>query len=313
MARLDNRLAGRDRRGFDDGRGALLPTPMPDFSGLIESFQRIPSTTYVTAGGAAMVAFLAGLAVARGVVRQILGMISLGVSVMAGIYVFQHRAEVFGSIGAGMSTDRLLMLSAGAGLLTYFLCRGIAHLLAGLGVLSLLGGLTGWKGGVLSLIPSGFLLWASALLLRLLGSVYGMENAAEVQKQGEKISGRLSAWLHHMSQQVDRSSLGSLAVRMDPFDMRARANLSRLLILWPDGRVWQQIAARGPQTAQALNHSEIIALGKDAKVRQAIERQDFAGLMQLPQIREAAANPELEPFLRGLALEQAMDAIVYQR
>lgn len=286
---------------------------MPDFSGLFESLQRIPSSTYVTAGGAAMVAFLAGLAVARGVVRQILGMISLGLSVMVGIYVFQHRAEVFGSMGAGMSTDRLMVFSAAAGLLTYLLCRGIVHVLAGLGLLSLLGGLTGWKGGLVSLIPSGFLLWAGALLLRLVGGVYGMENAAEAQKQGEKISGRLSAWVHQLSQQVDHSSLGSLAARMDPFDMRARANLARLLILWPDGRVWQQIAARGPQTAQALNHPDIIALGKDAKARQAIERQDFAGLMQLPQVRKAAANPELESFLRGLALEQAMDAIVYQR
>lgn len=286
---------------------------MPDFSGILEALQRIPASTFVTAGGAAVVAFLAGLAVARGVVKQILSMISLGASGMVAVYVFQHRTVVFGTMGAGLSTDRLMLFSAGVGLLAYFICRGLIGVMAGLGLLGLLGSLTGWKGGLASLIPSGFMLWAGTLVLRLVGSVYAVENAAEAQKHGEKISGKLSAWIHQISQQVDQSSLGSIAARMDPFDMRARANLARLLILWPDGRVWQQIAARGPQTAQALNHPEIITLGQDSKVRQAIERQDFAGLMQLPLVKQAAANPELEPFLKGLALDQAMDSIVYKR
>jgi hypothetical protein len=35
--------------------------------------------------------------------------------------------------------------------------------------------------------------------------------------------------------------------------------------------------------------------------------------MQLPQVEKAASNPQLEPFLKGLALEEAMDSIVYQR
>jgi len=294
----------------DPSRLSLNP---PDFSSLLESLQRAPAGTYVTAGGAALVAFLAGMAMARGVMRQILAMINLGISVTAGMYVFQHRAEVFGTLGAGMSSDRLLLLSVAAGLLTYLICRSLVHLLAGFGLLSLLGGLSGWKGGLVSLIPSGFLLWAGALLLRVMGGLFGMENAAEAQQQGEQISGRLTAWIHQISQQVDHSSLGRVASRLDPYDLRARANLARLLILWPDGRVWQELAERGPQTAQALNHPDIVALGRDAKVRQAIERQDFAGLMHLPQVRAAAALPELEPILRDLALEQSMDAIVYQR
>ena len=115
-----------------------------------------------------------------------------------------------------------------------------------------------------------------------------------------------------MAQKIDRTSVGSFVEKLDPYDMRARANLARLLILWPDGRVWQQLASRGQDTANALNHPEIAALGQDPKVRQAIERQDFAGLMQLPQVARAAANPQLEPFLKTLALEEAMDTVVYK-
>ena len=102
---------------------------------------------------------------------------------------------------------------------------------------------------------------------------------------------------------MERSALGSIAEKLDPFDLRATANLSRLLILWPDGTVWRRLAGSDPKVARMLNHPKLVALGRDPKVRQAIDRQDFAGLMQLPQVEEAAQDPELHDFLEGLALE----------
>jgi hypothetical protein len=77
--------------------------------------------------------------------------------------------------------------------------------------------------------------------------------------------------------------------------------------------MWQQLATQSPATAQALNHPRIVELGYDEKVRDAIKDRDFAGLMQMKKVEEAANHPELQPVLGGLALEQAMDAIVYQR
>lgn len=300
-------------RSFHGGGKEPATFDLPNFNGILEQIQKIPSGTLVTAGGAGLIAFLAGLAVARGVVRQIIGMINLGAGISAALYVFQHRSVVLGVTGASLSTDKLLMVAAGAGLLAYFVSKMFMNLLAGLGVLSLLSSFTGWKGGLISLLPSGFLIWAGALLLRLIGNVYGVENAALVQKEGAKVTETLTAWVHQLSQKVDRSTFGAMIEKLDPYDVRATANLSRLLILWPDGRAWQQIASKGPQTAAMLNHPALVALGRDPKVRQAIDLQDFAGLMQLPQVEKAAANPELQPFLTGLALEEAMDTIVYKQ
>ena len=172
--------------------------------------------------------------------------------------------------------------------------------------------MTGWKAGILSLLPSGVFVWLSTTVLRLVGSVYGLENAS-IDQLGRGAKSDLGAWIEEMSQKIDRTSIGKITEQLDPYDVRATANLSRLLILWPDGRVWQQLAARGPETVKVLNHPAIIALGADEKVRQAIGQQDFAGLMQLPQVEGAASNPELAPFFKGLALEKAMDSIVYQR
>lgn len=290
----------------------LAAFSLPDMSGVMENVKSVFSANGMTAGGLVLVAFLAGLAFARGIVQQFLTMASLGLSVLAGLYIFRHRTEIFGAYGSSMSTDTLLFMSGAAALLAFFLVRALINVVAGFGLLAFLGSITGWKAGLLSLLPSGVLVWLSTMVLRLVGSVYGLENAS-IQQSGKGETSSLGAWVQELAQKVDRTSVGSWVERLDPYDMRATANLARLLILWPDGRVWQQIAAKGPDTAKALNHPEIAALGRDAKVRQAIERQDFAGLMQLPQVVKTASNPELEPFLKGLVLEQAMDNIVYQK
>lgn len=290
----------------------LAAFSLPDMSGVMENVKSVFSANGMTAGGLVLVAFLAGLAFARGIVQQFLTMVSLGLSVLAGLYIFRHRTEIFGAYGSSMSTDTLLFMSGAAALLAFFLVRALINIVAGFGLLAFLGSITGWKAGLLSLLPSGVLVWLSTMVLRLVGSVYGLENAS-IQQSGKGETSSLGAWVQELAQKVDRTSVGSWVERLDPYDMRATANLARLLILWPDGRVWQQIAAKGPDTAKALNHPEIAALGRDAKVRQAIERQDFAGLMQLPQVVKTASNPELEPFLKGLVLEQAMDNIVYQK
>jgi hypothetical protein len=289
----------------------FLALNMPELGGTVESVKRAVSSQGMNAWGLAIVAFFVGMAVARGIVSQMLMMINLAIAVMAGLFVFQHRTEVFGAYASTMSTNTLLGTSAAAAVLTYFLVRGVVNFVAGFGLISLLASFTGWKAGLLSLLPSGVLVWLGAMVMRLLGSVYGMENA-EIELAGKGTKSQFGAWIEEMAQKIDRTSVGSLVEKLDPYDMRARANLARLLILWPDGRVWQQLAMRGQTEANALNHPDIIALGGDAKVRQAIEHHDFAGLIQLPQVARAAANPQLEPFLKGLALEEAMDTVVYQ-
>jgi len=287
--------------------------PVPNPNDVLETVQKVPSSLWVTAGGAAFVAFAAGLAFSRGVVRQLVGMFTLAVSVGVSWYVFRHRLEIFGPSASGMSTDRLLMLSAAAGLLTYFLCKAGVYLLTALGFLNVLGGLNGWKGVLLSALPSTFLMWVATMALRLLGSLDGMESAAEVAKKGVDIQSQAQSIWTSLNERLDNSVIGTVVQKFDPYDLKATANLSRLLILWPEGTIWQRLADQNPATARALNHARLLALGSDPMVRKLIERQDFAGLMQLQQVEETAQHPDLEPVLSGLDLDAAMDAIVYQR
>lgn len=290
----------------------LFTVPLPSTaSEVLDTVQKVPSSTWVTWGTIGFMCFAAGIAFVKGVMQQIMRVATLAVSVGAAYYVFRHRGQFFGA--SQMSTDHLLLLCAAAGLLTYFLCKGGFFLLAGFGVMKLTGGAAGWKGMLMSVLPSGALLWIAALVLRLMGNLQGMESAAEMMKKGGELESQAKSWWHSLSQRMDGTPIGKLATKLDPYDLKATANLARLLILWPEGSMWQRLAAQSPAAATALNHPMIVELGYDPAVRKAIETQDFAGLMQMKKVEAAANHPDLAPVLSGLALEQAMDSVVYQR
>lgn len=286
---------------------------MPHPSEVLQYAQTVPSSMWATIAIVGFIAFTAGLAFARGVVKQIVGVASLAVSVWAAWYVFMHRVQIFGATGMTMTTNRLMALSAAAGLLMFFLCKVGTYFLAALGVMRMLGSLTGWKGLIVSIIPSGGLLWLGSMVLRVVGSLYGMENAAEIVKKGGSIESQAKSVFYTLSQKIDNSFIGGLAKRLDPYDIKPTANLARLLILWPEGSMWQRLAAQSPKVANALNHPLIAQLGYDPDVRKAIERKDFAGLMQMPKIEKVANHPDLQPILGGMQLEMAMDSVVYQQ
>ncbi len=279
---------------------------------LLDGLGRVSTGTWTTAGAAALVAFLAGMAFAKGVVQQLMTMASLALAVTVAWFVFSHRGEVFGISAAALGTDRLLLFSAGAGLLAFFVCKGLVALLAAAGLLKMFGGLTGWKGMMVSTIPSAFMLWVGAMILRLVGNLYGLETASAVAREGSRISDQATSLWQQVGESLDRSMIGGIAAKVDPFDMRATANLARLLVLWPDGSVWAALAKDG-KTRAVLNHERIQKLGHDNEVRRCIERKDFAGLIQLRQVAETAAHPDLRPVLNGLALEEAMDQIIYKK
>jgi hypothetical protein len=72
------------------------------------------------------------------------------------------------------------------------------------------------------------------------------------------------------------------------------------------------LAQRDEALARMLNDPAILELGSDAQVRLAIEKHNVAGLMQMRQVAQAAADARLEPLLKTLVLEQAMDEVIYR-
>jgi hypothetical protein len=266
----------------------------------------------MTGGTASLIAFLAGLAFTHGVMKQLTGMVSIAAATGVGMYVFRHRLDVFGTSAAGLGTDRLVLFSAVAAGIAFVLVKIAIRIFAGIGILKLAGSLAGWRGAFISLIPTGFMLWSSATMLRLVGNLYGLETASAMGRQGAKVEQTFGDIVNKARQAIDKSSLGALVTSIDPFAMRPAANLSRLLVVWPEKRLWSQLAAN-PKTAAIFSHPKLRELGNDPVVRQCIEHKDYAGLLQLKQVEAAANSPDLESKLSDPALEEAMDNIVYGR
>jgi len=286
---------------------------MPHPSEVLQYAQKVPHSMWATIAIVGFIAFAAGLAFAKGVMQQIINVVTLAACAWAAWFVFMHRVLIFGAAGMHMTANRMVVASLiGAGVM-FAVCKVGKYFLAAFGLMRLLGGLTGWKGLIVSIIPSGGLLWLGSMALRIVGSLYGMENAAEIVKKGGSIESQAKSVFYSLSQKIDNSIIGGLAKKLDPYDIKPTANLARLLILWPEGTMWQRLAEQSPATANALNHPLIVELGYDPAVRDAIKNKDFAGLMQMPKIEKVANHPDLQPILSGMALEQAMDSVVYRQ
>lgn len=277
-----------------------------------DAFQRVPTSAWVTGGGAAFMAFLAGLAFSNGVLKQLMNMVCVAVGVGVAWYCFRHRGDVYGSAAASMGTDRLVGFSAIAGLIAYGVARIGVGMLSAFGLLRMMGGLAGWKGVALSIIPSGFLLWVAAMSLRLVGNLYGMEGVASVSREGARIQSTFGDLVNQARKMMEGSMVGGLVSSLDPFSMRPTANLARLLIVWPDKKLWPALAAN-PKTGKIYAHPKVAELGYNQAVRTAIEKKDFAGLMQMKEVETVAGYPDLNPLLSDVALEDAMDQIIYGR
>ena len=277
----------------------------------MDMLHRIPMNTWVGGGAAAFVAFLAGMAFARGVVKQLVGMVSLAVGVSVAWFCFRHRIQVFGPTATNMGTDRLLLFSAGIGLMGYGVARVAVHMLGAIGLISL-AGMAGWRGMALSILPSGFLLWVSAMALRLIGNLYGLETASAVAREGTRIENTFGDFAQGIRKSIDHSMFGTLLSTVDPFSMRPTTNLARLLIVWPDQRVWP-LMLQYPKIKKVYSERKMLELGQNPKVQKCIESKDFTGLMQLPEVEQAAAHPDLKVLLSDAELEDAMDTVLYGR
>lgn len=282
------------------------------FEEVAKIFQSIPTNLWVTGGVSALVAYLAALAFANGALKQLMGMVCMACGVSAAWYVFSHRAEVFGTAGTTMANDRLLVFAGGAGLIAYGVARLVLGLFSMLGLLKLLGSFAGWKGALLSTIPSAFLLWSASMALRVVGNAYGVETASKMAHEGQKIQSYFGQAVNQARVAMDRSVLGSIAAKVDPFGMRATANLAKLLMVWPEQRLWTQMV-QNPKIKSIFSHPRILEVGKDAAVRSAIEKKDFAGLIQLPQVGRLAMHQDIEPLLTDASVEETMDKVVYAR
>lgn len=244
---------------------------------------------------ALFVAGMAVLAVARGALRLIRGIVRLAIGFAAGTYVFLKAPEWLGGSVPNPSAALLGGLS--------FLGGAAGHLTSGLVLEKLLGGIEGaqaagqkmsaGKSILLSLLPSGLLMWIGGVVLRLTGSLSGMAQ----MDQGPESAVR--PWLNQARTVLSQGMVGKIFNALDPVTSPEVVRLCEILVTYRDPARWKTIKG-DPALSAVLNHPKFRRLLDDREVKHAVAHSNYARLFTLPEVRAAAQDPDLQQALRSL-------------
>ena len=244
--------------------------------------------------GLGFLGLMALLAIVRGVLRLFRAMITLGLAFAAGTLVFIKGPDLLKGVVETPSGHLLAGMS--------FIAGGIAHLGSGFALNKLLGGLDAaqlagenvskLKAAALSLLPSGFFLWAGGILVRLTGSASGLAHADAAQ-------GGTEPWLAQLRDSISSGVMGRLFNATDPFTTDSATRLCQVLV---DYRVHDRVdqLARDPRYRSLFADPRFRRLINDREVKHAVAFRDFTRLLTLSEVREAAADPALAKILAAL-------------
>lgn len=244
---------------------------------------------------AAFVAGMAVLAVMRGVLRLILGMAKLAIGLAAGTYVFLKAPEWLGSTLPNPSATLLGGLS--------FVAGALGHLGSGAILEKLVGGndsaptagqgMGKGKAVLLSLLPSGAMLWLGGVLLRLTGSLNGMAHL----DLGPEAT--LRPWLAEARNYLSQGAVGNFFNALDPVTSLEVVRLCEILVTYRDPARWKSVKA-DPALRAVLNDPKFRRLLDDREVKHAVAHSNHARLFTLPEVRAAAQDPDLARALRAV-------------
>ena len=152
-------------------------------------------------------------------------------------------------------------------------------------------------GALLSLLPSGFLLWAVASGLRLTGSVDDLAATDATTISQDGTAATLPGFFSRARAAIETSKLGGIFRATDPLASPEDTRLTQFLLIMKDPDAWSQLRNH-PQLAKILSHPDVQRLTRDNDVRKYIAHGDYQQLLTLPALEAAAADPEIAPLLR---------------
>ncbi len=252
--------------------------------------------------GALFVGGMAVLAISRGVLRLIRGVAALAIGLVVGTVVFLQAPTYLAGVVDNPSGKLLAGLSVIGGALGHLGSRfTLGKLLGGLDAAAAAGQtLSKGKAALISLLPSGFLMWAGGIFIRLTGSLSGMEHLDE-GKAGDW------PWLAQARQVLSQGTLGRIFNATDPVTSPETLRLCEILVSYRVDERFQKVR-KDPDFQGIVTHPLFQRLLKDREVRHAVAHSNYARLLTLPEIRAAVADPTLARELRALPEERIVRA-----
>jgi hypothetical protein len=242
----------------------------------------------------AVVGVMALLAVMRGVLRLIRTMVALAIGFVAGTVIFLHAPEWFQGIAQDLSGKWTAVISLIGG--------AIGHLGSSFALNRVLGGIdTPQAAGqhipkgraiLLSLLPSGLMIWIGGVVIRLAGSLSGMAHADHRDSPDWD-------WLARAQAALSRGAVGRFFNLTDPLTSPEHVRLCEILVAYRESGRWQTVRHDAGLEA-VVRHPKFRRLLEDRDVRRAVAFSNYPRLLTLREVREAVHDSTLALALRSV-------------
>lgn len=275
----------------------------PDISTMPSSLSDLFSVEHLlhTSGGGILLVFML-FAFARGIARQLLGMVCLAVGFVAGYLAFKNAPEYLDRWLGIRHPNAAIISSIIVG---FAVSRVAKRLLNGMVIPGAgapdSGGMRVRSAG-LSLIPACFLLWVAGMGIRWTGALAQMKFIDEGIRDEKQSLPQSSPLFARLQQSISSGWVGNLYNRTDPISSTEASALCSLLLIQRDAESWQRLH-QDPNAAVILSHPAVKRLKDDKDWRQPASFKNYAALITLPDLAAALKDPVLVENLQHIDVE----------
>lgn len=279
---------------------------------MLAETETFPSTEHALALlAASFVIFLAFRAWTHGALKMFWAVVGMSLGAAAGVLCFQHANSLLP--GEELSTNLVAMLSVFVALVAYLIFRQLAK-----SVLQKLfnadGPLSGWaegfRGALLSLIPSLFTVIVVTTCLRMGGTLLELRSAEKIcHPDASWLADTYPGWPMTTEWRDAAESLPYVLPVMDPFDPISRLperTLVLLLVASKKEELFSSLKSH-PSVGPLVNGALFQGLLEDEAIGKMLDERKHVTLLRNQQVVDAASNRVLADFTRELQVRQIID------
>jgi hypothetical protein len=240
------------------------------------------------------VGMMALLAVVRGVLRLFRLMIALAIGFTVGTIVFFHAPAWLQGVAPDLSGQWTAALSLLGGALGHFgSWFSLNHLLGAVDTAKAAGEhIPKGRAALLSLLPSGLMIWIGGVVIRLAGSLSGMAHVDDARSSNWK-------WLARARETLSQGAVGHFFNLTDPLTSTEQVRLCEILVAYRESDRWRTVR-HDAHLQVVLSHPKFKRLLEDREVRRAVAFSNYPRLLTLREVRQAADDPALAKALRSM-------------
>ncbi len=243
-------------------------------------------------------------AMTRGITRQLVGFVCLGIGFLSGVLMFRLSPSLLGWLFNPMPTTAMAASSVVVAIVAYITTKRVLRYVyeASGPAKTQLGR---WSQGGISLVPCLLLLTAAAVTIRWAGAIRMMASVNDAVRNPRERADWKPPYFTRLMENVARGSLGKWSHDLDPLKSRNAAALGSLLLTAQDPRMFQKLL-ESPDTGNILRHPDVALFLRSEEWKKSASYGTYGRVMTLPGFRRLIKHEHIKPALESLNVQEAI-------